>query len=134
MGKLFVDGQLRPGTVPDGLQDIGVRPRLVAPALGRSLEFRRVANPHAGCFFVNAAQMATLAEHPAFAKPDSAFCGPLESAATLAIMRCFDVYKPAMPNASFLEVRHLAQRMLDRWVTYTQQDGQVAKTVRLDLA
>ncbi len=134
VGKLYVDGQLADGAASDAFQDITVRPRLVAPALGRSLEFRRVSNPHSGCFFVNAAQMARLAEHPAFGRPDNAFCGPLESAASLAVMRCFDIYKPSPQNAAFLEVRHLARRMLDQWVFYTTRDGALVKTAKPELA
>jgi hypothetical protein len=38
--------------------------------------------------------------------------GPLETAATLMVMRSFDVYKPAPDNAAFLEVRHLGRRFL----------------------
>ena len=134
VSKLYVDGQLRDGNATAAFQDVTVRPRLLAPALGRTMEFRRTANPHSGCFFANAAQMATLAQHPAFGVVDNAFCGPLESAASLAVMRCFDVYKPSPQNASFLEVRHLDARMLDRWVIYTKQEGGLLKTIKPELA
>ncbi len=134
VGKLYVDGQLADGAASAPFQDVSIRPRLLAPALGRNLEFRRVSNPHSGCFFVDAAQMAKLAEHPAFGRPDNAFCGPLESAASLAVMRCFDIYKPSPHNAAFLEVRHLAPRMLDRWVIYTTRDGALVKTTKPELS
>ncbi len=134
VGKLYVDGQLRDGGAAAPFQDITVRPRLLAPALGRTLEFRRTANPHAGCFFVSAAQMAVLAAHPAFAVADHRFCGPLESAASLAVMQCFDVYKPSPRNAAFLELRHLDARMLDRWVVYTKEAGGLQKTIKPDLS
>ena len=41
---------------------------------------------------------------------DTSFVGPLESAATLGIMRTFKVYKPARENANFLEVEHYGRR------------------------
>jgi hypothetical protein len=34
---------------------------------------------------------------------DTSFIGPLESAATLGIMRAFRIYKPAPEHAAFLE-------------------------------
>ncbi len=127
--KLFVDGALHDEAAAAPFQDIAVRPRLMATALGRSVVFRRVANPHAGCCFASAAQMAVLAAHPDYAKYADAFHGPLESAATLMSMRCFDVYKPAIENASFLEVRHLDQRLLDRRVQYVMRENRLVKLV-----
>ena len=131
--KLYIDGEVADQCATQPYQDITVRPRLVAPALGRSVEFRRVANPHSGCFFLDAAQMALLAAHPEFGRYNDAFYGPLESAASLAVMRCFDVYKPARENAAFLEVRHLDQRLLDRRVCYAMAGDRVLKTVHPEL-
>ena len=133
VSKLFIDGEIADACSTQAYQDITVRPRLVAQALGRSIEFHRVANPHAGCFFVDSAQMALLAAHPDFGRFSDVFYGPLESAATLALMRCFDIYKPARENASFLEVRHLDQRLLDRKICYTLTDERLLKTVDPDL-
>jgi hypothetical protein len=50
--------------------------------------------------------MAYWAAQPHFLDRDTGFIGPLESAATLGIMRTFRVYKPAVENASFLEIEH----------------------------
>ena len=49
-------------------------------------------------------------------------CGPLESAATLGIMRHFRVYKPARENAAFLEIEHLDRRYLGRVFNPTSGD------------
>ncbi len=38
--------------------------------------------------------------------------GPLESAATLGIMRSLKIYKPAPENANFLEVEHHGCRFI----------------------
>ena len=110
--KFYVDGNTTMPELPARYQDITTRPRLIGEALGRSFLFERVNNVHSGCFFLNAAQLARVAGSPAFGKPTSEFFGPLESAATLMIMRAFEVYKPARENAGFLEVHHLGRRFL----------------------
>ena len=127
--KLFVDGPLANPASSAALQDVTVRPRLVAMALGRPVTFRRVGNPHAGCFFASAGQMATMAAHEEFGRFSDAFTGPLESAATLPPLRSFAVYKPARENASFLELRHLGARVLDHTVRYTMAEGGLCRAV-----
>ena len=130
MAKLYVDGEMIDDTITAAFQDITIRPELSAEAFGRLWRFRRMANPHSGCFFANAAQMAVLAGHPDFATYQDAFYGPLESAASLIPMRCFEVYKPAPENAAFLEVCHLDKRILDRRVFYWQEGDHWIKDVR----
>ncbi len=127
--KLYVDGSLSDPAAVSALQDITVRPRLVATAFGRAYTFRRVENPHSGCFFADPAQMATLAAHPEFGRFTDAFTGPLESAATLPLLRSFAVYKPARQNADFLELQHLSGRVLDHTVRYTNVAGGLQRTV-----
>lgn len=112
--KLYIDGNSHDPTLGLGLQQIHEDRRLAAPALGRQVAFQRVENPHAGCFFLNAAQLARWAQEPDFAVPSSEFGGPLESAATLGIVRHFRAYKPARENAAFLEIEHLDLRYLGR--------------------
>ena len=129
VAKLYIDGNLTDPAASAALQDITVRPRLVATAFGRAFSFRRVQNAHSGCFFADAAQMATLAGHPEFGHFATTFTGPLESAATLPILRSFAVYKPARQNADFLELRHLSGRVLDHTVRYTKIAGGLQKTV-----
>ena len=108
--KLYVDGDLVDATLSARFQDLTEDPQITASLMGTNLVFRRPGNPHAGCFFLNAAQMARWAAAPDFLDRSSAFWGPLESAATLGIMRTFKVYKPAPEIASFLEVEHLDPR------------------------
>lgn len=125
--KLYIDGPI-PGapamtTPPGGLH-------LEASALGRRWRFRRVSNPHSGCFFADAGQMVRLAADPAFGHYSDAFVGPLESAATLPVLRNFAVYKPALDNAAFLEMRHIDQRLLDERLSFTlNAEGAVVRTV-----
>jgi hypothetical protein len=115
--KLYIDGNPHDPRLGAGLQRIDAERRMAAPAFGRQIAFQRVENPHSGCFFLNAAQFARWASEPDFMVPSTAFCGPLESAATLGIMRHFRVYKPARENAAFLEIEHLDRRYLGRRLT-----------------
>ena len=110
--KLYIDGNTTHPAIAQRYQDRSVRPRLIGDAFSRSFLFERVDNVHSGCFFLNAPQMAQLAGTPGFGQPTSEFFGPLESAATLPLMRAFEVYKPARENAGFLEAQHLGRRFL----------------------
>ncbi|HEX5443325.1 MAG TPA: hypothetical protein VFW87_05840, partial [Pirellulales bacterium] len=103
--KLYVDGNLRPQlTAP--FRKSAESPGFETTWLDAPLRFHCAANPHAGCFFLNAAQMERWAGQPHFLDRDVRFVGPLESAATLGILKTFQVYKPAPENAAFLEVEH----------------------------
>ncbi len=108
--KVYVDGDLVDPTVSVRFQDITQDPTITASLMETDLVFRRTDNPHAGGFFLNAAQMARWVAAPYFLDRSSAFWGPLESAATLGIMRTFKVYKPAPENAGFFEMEHLNPR------------------------
>lgn len=110
--KLYIDGNLAQPAISERLQDVCDRRVITAESLGVEVRFQRVNNPHSGCFFLNSRQMARWAEQPDFLRRESAFAGPLESAATLGLMRHFRVYKPARENAGFLEIRHLDNRYL----------------------
>ncbi len=112
--KLYIDGNLRDGRLSAAMQPVGQQRRLEAAVFGMTFVFQRVDNPHSGCFFLSAAQLARWAAMPDFAVPSARFCGPLESAATLGIMRYFRSYKPARENAAFLEIEHLDRRYLGR--------------------
>ena len=125
--KLYIDGPI-PGAKPWG--DVPGPPTLEGAALGRNWQFRRVSNPHAGCCFADRAQMARMVAGPGFGHFSDAFVGPLESAATLPLLRNFAVYKPALANAGFLEMRHIDQRVLDERLFFQfNAEGQVVRTV-----
>jgi hypothetical protein len=111
--KVYIDGNPHDQTLLSRQRGDG-EPRLTVAAIGRPMAFQRVNNPHSGCFFLSAAQLARWIQQPDFAEPSAAFAGPLESAATLGIMRHFRVYKPARENAAFLEIEHLDPRYLGR--------------------
>ncbi len=110
--KIYVDGDL-PLQCTAAFQDIREEPELAAEVMGSPLVFRRTSNPHAGCFFLSAAQMEHWARQPYFLDKANTFVGTLESAATLGIMRSFQIYKPALENGDFLEIRHSGTAYLD---------------------
>jgi hypothetical protein len=109
--KLYIDGPVREDFSAKW-QDINDRRIMHAEVFGEKVSFERWANPHSGCFFLNARQMEKWAATPDFAAPDCSFAGPLESAATLGIMKNFRIYKPAFDAAGFFEIRHLHNRYL----------------------
>jgi hypothetical protein len=109
--KLYHDGSVRPDFT-SAWQDVTDRQLLELRLLGTTLRFERWPNPHSGCFFLNARQMEKWASQPYFGDRDSSFAGPLESAASLGIIKTFRQYKPSPSNAAFLELEHLHPRYL----------------------
>jgi hypothetical protein len=110
--KAYIDGDLI-DEVTAPFQDVRVNPSASGSLLGTSVTFQRAKNPHAGCFFLNARQMETWTRQPYFLDRDTSFIGPLESAATLGVMRTFRVYKAAQEDAGFLEIEHFGTGFLD---------------------
>jgi len=113
--KLYIDGHLSSDFAAPW-QTVADRGRLTGRLLGMPVAFERPNNPHAGCFFLSAGQMAHWTAQPHFADRDTSFAGPLESAASLGIMKTFRIYKPAPESAAFLEIRHAANRYLGNWL------------------
>jgi hypothetical protein len=109
--KAYLDGDIAERST-SAFQNIAEESSLSSDVLGRRVVFRRPLNPHSGCYFLNAEQMSHWARQPHFGQRDCSFMGPLESAASLGIMRTFKVYKPAPENADFLEVRHFGTEYL----------------------
>jgi hypothetical protein len=103
--KAYVDGDLADQVI-NRFVDLGDDPIVRGSYLGREVAFVRPKNPHSGCFFLSSRQMGTWGARADFLDRETAFIGPLESAATLGILRAFKVYKPAIENAAFLEIEH----------------------------
>jgi hypothetical protein len=111
--KVYVDGELNPAaTAP--FQNLNDSPPLAGESFGLRVLFQRTLNPHSGCFFLNARQMGHWVRQPHFSDRASRFIGPLETAASLGIMRSFKIYRPAPANADFLEVQHAATGYLEQ--------------------
>jgi hypothetical protein len=110
--KLYIDGPL-PAQSTAPFQNIAQLPELTLPWLDSPIRFVRPVNPHAGCYFLTKAQMAHWSEQPHFLDRDVSWCGPLESAATLGIMKTFRVYKPAAENMDIFELEHRSRYNLN---------------------
>ena len=114
--KVYVDPDFesKTGQNPGFAHHFTERRVLVGQFLGQPIQFQRAGNPHAGCFFLTRSQMTLWASTVDFGQPSNQFIGPLESAASLHLMRYFRVYKPALSWANFLEIEH--------WGQYNSQD------------
>lgn len=110
--KMYVDGDLPPRCSAP-FQQVSPLVTLTADMFGGPVEFRTTTNPHAGCFFLSAVQMERWVRTPHFLDRSTAFIGALESAATLGVMRTFEVFKPGPENADCFEVRHHGSAYLE---------------------
>lgn len=92
------------------------------PFIDETIVFERTSYPSAGCFFLNAEQLRTWVDAPAFRDRDTSYMSPLDSAATLSIMKTFRIYKPVLDQASFLEVLHASPRWVQsvaQWLAWS---------------
>ena len=108
--KTWVDFDLRSAFIDPFLQLVAGEPALEGEVFGRTIRFRRARNPHSGFFAVSRAQLAGWRKKAAWKSFDTSFIGPLESAATLGILRQFAIYKAVGQDAAFLEIEHLDDR------------------------
>ena len=102
--RFYIDG-----TMPaDELRRVIPEPAepLAAQGLNGELRFESPGNPHAGCFFLSQLQLQRWMQHPCWQDGDVSLVSPLESAATLGISRVFQLYKPALALAGWLELQH----------------------------
>ena len=111
--KAYVDGALHVGET-QAFQDVSVDPVLHGETIfGFNTYFERALNPHSGCFFLNAEQMKAWMDSPIFGDESYPYYTPLESSATLGIMKMFKLYKPAGSCHHFLEIRHRDTRFIE---------------------
>ncbi len=110
--KAYIDGDLTLKATAS-FQNVKQRSQLQAETLGMTITFRRALNPHAGCYFLNANQLAHWVSQPYFLDRDIQFVGPLESAASLGIMKAFRVYKTVPEQAGFFEIQHFGMSYLN---------------------
>ncbi|MEQ8752449.1 MAG: calcium-binding protein [Coleofasciculus sp. G1-WW12-02] len=103
--KAYIDGDLAP-KVTAPFQTVQEKPKINEKIMGMPITFHRALNPHSGCYFLNANQMDSWVSQPHFLDRDTRFISPLESAATLGIMKTFRIYKPSPNQANFLEIQH----------------------------
>lgn len=109
--KSYVDGDINPRAT-ENYQNINESPNLSMKNFGQKFLFKRPLNPHSGCYFLNQAQLEHWISQPYFLDMDVSFISPLESSATLGLMKAFRVYKPSPDNANFLEIQHYGDSFL----------------------
>jgi hypothetical protein len=100
--RLLVDGPLRPEFIGRFCQpkDAVASGRFLD---GQTVNFDRAANPHSGLFCISSDQITLLRQH---ALPRDGFVTPLETAATLTVLRHFAVLKPSPEHRAFVWVEH----------------------------
>lgn len=102
--RLFIDGTLPSQEL---LQIISDPPPALAMELPTGTAyFESPRNPHAGCFALTPEQMRLWVEDDCWQDGDCSYVSPLESAATLGLIKMFRLYKPAFACASWLEIQH----------------------------
>jgi hypothetical protein len=105
--KTYIDGDLRFGLMTRlfGLVEES-QTILTHRDSGGVLKFVRAQNPHSGFFALTAGQFEAWSRLPHFLDMDCSFISPLESAATLGLLKTFSVFKPTLP-LHYLEIEHL---------------------------
>lgn len=117
--KLYVDYHVRPAlTSPH--QDVTQQPALHLPFLDETIRFERTCYPSAGGFFLSADQLPMWVKSPFFLDGDYSYLSPLDSAATLSVMKTFRIYKPSLDQAWFLEVLHASTRWIQSVMSLVQ--------------
>lgn len=109
--KSYIDGDINPRAT-ENYQNISESPELSKEFLEKNVLFERPYNPHSGCYFLTQKQMEYWTSQPHFLDMDVSFISPLESSATLGLMKTFKVYKPSPKNANFFEIQHYGDSFL----------------------
>jgi hypothetical protein len=99
---LIVDGSLRPGFIN---QFTSPQKNVASGHFrgGEYVSFDIADNPHSGTFCVSREQAKALRK---ISLPREGFVGPLETAATLTVLKFFPVMKPGIDCWKFLRVEH----------------------------
>ena len=108
--RFYIDGDYNPAASAAWRQ--AGDQQLALQHLGELVRFVQPPNLHAGCFFLNAAQAETYFSSEHSRSIDTSFHGPLESAATLGMLKTFQLMKPAPGNGRFLTVEHAGRNFM----------------------
>lgn len=108
--KTFIDGDLRPRAWERWVAAMPDEEFLSASALGTPWTFRRARNPHSGMHILSREQVDHWRRQSHWDDKDISFIGPLESAATLGILKTFSIYKTWGRSLGFFAVEHLDRR------------------------
>lgn len=102
--KFFIDGPVPRSDLISLISDPAPSLKIETPS--GSILYESPLNPHSGCFFLTKSQLERWVQSDSWQDGDVSYVSPLESAATLGITKNFDLYKPALSHASWLEIQH----------------------------
>lgn len=102
--RFYIDGPIAEADLRPLVPQAG--PVRLVQWAGTHIAFEPPLNPHAGCFFLSKDQLSCWVEQPWWQDGDTSFISPLESAATLGIAKTFELFKPCLTHAGWLEVQH----------------------------
>ena len=102
--RFYIDGNYNPDA--SSLYRKSSEVRFSLQHLGGLVHFEQPFNLHSGCFFLNREQARHFVDSGHAGVVDTSFHGPLESAATLAMLKSFQVLKPSLSSGRFLTVEH----------------------------
>jgi hypothetical protein len=102
--RFYIDGPIAEAELRPLVPKAG--PVRLVQWAGTQVPFEPPLNPHAGCFFLSHDQMSHWVNQPWWQDGDTSFITPLESAATLGIAKTFQLFKPCLSHAAWLEVQH----------------------------
>jgi hypothetical protein len=107
--KTYVDGNLRSSFIQPFLDRVSETSLNLTfnYADGLEVNFVRARNPHSGFYAISAAQLKHWMSQKHFMDLDCSFVTPLESGATLGILKTFSIFKTAEPNLGYFEIQHL---------------------------
>lgn len=108
--RFYIDGDYHPPASEQWRQSM--QTELAMQHLAEVVRFRQPLNLHSGCFFLNAQQAHQYFESDASRSLDTSYHGPLESAASLGVMKTFQIMKPAIENGRFLTIEHAGRNFM----------------------
>lgn len=132
--KTYIDGDLSPSLIQPYLALVKETTPILKQDTGLgTIEYSRALNPHSGMFALSAEQVEYFTSQPHFMHIDCSFVSPLESAATLAIMKSFSMFKTTAPNMGYFDIEHLDRKYssLRRPIVFRKgtQDGNALQAV-----
>ena len=111
VSRFYIDGDYNP-LASEAYRRSGSH-QLCLEHLGEMIRFDQPSNLHSGCFFLNRTQAEIYRSSGHAGEVDITFHGPLESAATLGMLKTFQVMKPALENGRFLTVEHAGRNFMN---------------------
>ena len=108
--RFYIDGDYHPPAAEQWRQSM--QTELALEHLGSVVKFRQPLNLHSGCFFLNSTQAHQYFASESSRAQDTSYHGPLESAASLGVMKTFQIMKPATENGQFLTIEHAGRNFM----------------------